>query len=160
MAVHVGPSAHGVLLSEEGLVLKHPVPVSPSLWSCFSPHKAESILFSSMFQVQTRFPPSPFAPSVFSKDVARQSHTDVDCLRFSSPQSLSRVQLFVIPRTAACHASLSITNSWSLLKLMSIMLVIPSNHLILCRPLLLPPSVIPSIRVFSNESVLHIKWPK
>ena len=62
--------------------------------------------------------------------------------------------------TAACQASLSITNSQSLLKLMSIESVMPSNYLILCRPLLLPPSIIPSIRVFSNESVLHIRWPK
>ena len=64
------------------------------------------------------------------------------------------------PWTAACQASLSITNSWSLLKLKSIELVMPSNHLILCRPLLLLPSIFPSIRVFSNELVLHIRWPK
>ena len=64
------------------------------------------------------------------------------------------------PWTAARQASLSITNSWSLLKLMSIELVMPSNHLILCCPLLLLPSIFPSIRVFSNESVLHIRWPK
>ena len=64
------------------------------------------------------------------------------------------------PRTAACQTSLSITNSWSLLKLMSIMLVMPSSHLILCHPLLLLPSIFPSIRVFSNESVLQIRWPK
>ena len=64
------------------------------------------------------------------------------------------------PWTAARQASLSIINSWSLLKLMSIELVMPSNHLILCCPLLLPPSIFPSIRVFSNESVLHIRWPK
>ena len=64
------------------------------------------------------------------------------------------------PWAAACQASLSITNSWSLLKLMSIELVMPSNHLILCRPLLLPPSIIHSIRVFPNESVLRIRWPK
>ena len=72
----------------------------------------------------------------------------------------SRVQLFVTPWTAAHQASLSTTNSWSLLKYMSIELVMPSNHLILCRPLFLPPSIFPSIRVFSNESVLHIRWPK
>ena len=64
------------------------------------------------------------------------------------------------PWTAAHQASLSITNSWSLLKLLSIELVMPSSHLILCHPLLLPPSIFPSIRVFSNESVLHIRWPK
>ena len=80
--------------------------------------------------------------------------------QFSSVQLLSCVQLFVTPWTAACQASLSVTNSWSLLKLMSIKLVMPSNHLILCCPLLLPPSVFPSIRIFSNESVLHIRWPK
>ena len=80
---------------------------------------------------------------------------------FSSVQSLSRVRLFVTPWTAACQASLSITNSQSLLKLMSIESVMPSNHLIFCHPLLLPPSIFPSIRVFSNESVLlHIRWPK
>ena len=80
--------------------------------------------------------------------------------QFSSVQSLSCVQHFVTPRTAACQASLSITNSRSLLKLMSITSVMPSNHLILCFPLLLPPSIFPSIRIFSNESVLHIRWPK
>ena len=80
-------------------------------------------------------------------------------IQFSSVQSLSRVQLFATPWTAARQASLSITNSQSLLKLMSIELVMPSNHLILCRPLLLSPSIFPSIRVFSNESTLHIRWP-
>ena len=75
-------------------------------------------------------------------------------------QSLSRVWLFATPWTAARQASLSITNSQSLRKLMSIELVMPSNHLILCRPLLLLPSIFPSIRVFSNKSVLRIKWPK
>ena len=79
---------------------------------------------------------------------------------FSSVQFLSRVQLFVTPWTAACQASLSITNSWSLLKLMSIELVMPSNHLILCCSLLLPTSIFPSIIVFSNESLLRIRWPK
>ena len=80
--------------------------------------------------------------------------------RFSSVQSLSCVRFFLIPWTAALHTSLSNTNSWSLLKLMSIELVMPSNHLTLCHPLLLPPSIFPSIRVFPNESVLHIRWPK
>ena len=78
----------------------------------------------------------------------------------TSVQSLSRVQLFATPWTAAHQASLSITNSWSLLKLMSIELVMPSNHLIFCHPLFLPPSIFPNIRVFSNESVLHIRRPK
>ena len=78
----------------------------------------------------------------------------------SSVQSLSHVQLFATPWTTAHQASLSVTNSWSLLKLMSIESVMVSNHLILYRPLLLPPSVFPSIRVCSNESALHIRWPK
>ena len=78
----------------------------------------------------------------------------------SSVQSLSRVQLFMTPWTSARQASLSITNSWSLPKLMSIESVMPSSHLILCRPLLLLPPIFPSIRVFSNESVLCIRWPK
>ena len=88
------------------------------------------------------------------------------CLvRFSSFQSLSRLthfslSLFATPWTAACQASLSITNSQSLLKLMSVESVMPSNHLILCHPLLLLPSIFPSIRVFSSESVLRIRWPK
>ena len=77
----------------------------------------------------------------------------------NSVQSLSCVRLFATPWTAAHQGSLSITNSWSLLKLMSIELVMPSNHLSLCRPLPLLPSIFPSIRIFSNESVLHIKWP-
>ena len=74
-------------------------------------------------------------------------------------QSLSCVQLFATPWTAACQASLSITNSWSFLRLVSIELVMPSNHLILCRFLLLLPSIFPSIRVFPNESVVYIRWP-
>ena len=81
-------------------------------------------------------------------------------IQFSSVQSLSHVQLFATPWTAVHQASLSITNSRSLLKLMSIELVTPSNHFILCRPLLLLSSVFPSIRVFSNELVFCIGWPK
>ena len=84
----------------------------------------------------------------------------VTAMPFSSVQSLSCVWLFATPWTAACHASLSITNPQSLLKLMSIESVMPSNHLILCHPLLLLPSIYPIIRVFSNESVLCIRWPK
>ena len=80
--------------------------------------------------------------------------------QFSSVQSLSRAWLFVTPWTAACQASLSFTNSQSLLKLMSIELVTPSNHLILCHPLLLLPPITPSIKVFTNKSALCIRWPK
>ena len=94
-------------------------------------------------------------------------HRNLECyvhelrkIQFSSVQSLSRVQLFVTPWTAACQASLSITNSWSLFKLMSIESVMPSNHLMLCYPLLLLPSIFPSHRVFSKELVLRIRWPK
>ena len=81
-------------------------------------------------------------------------------IQFNSVQSLSRVRLFVTPWTAAHQASLSITNSWSLPKPMSIESVMPSKHLIFCCPLLLLPSIFPSIRVFSNESGLSIRWPK
>ena len=82
------------------------------------------------------------------------------CIYINSVQSLSRGRLFATAWTAARQASLSITTSWSLLKLMSIKTVMPSNHLILCHPLLLPLSVFPSIRVFSSESILRIRWPK
>ena len=84
----------------------------------------------------------------------------INISQLSSVQSLSLVRLFVTIWTAACQASLSITNSQILLKLMCTELVMPSNHLILCRPLFLPPSIFPSIRVLSNKSVLHIRWPK
>ena len=79
---------------------------------------------------------------------------------FNSAQSLSHVQLFATPWTTACQAFLSITNSWSLPKPMSVESVMPSNHFILCRPLLLLPLIFPSIRVFSNESALCVRWPK
>ena len=85
------------------------------------------------------------------------SWSGLDLYPWSAP---SPVWLFATPWSAAHQALLSITNSWSLFKLKSDESVMPSNHLILCRPLLLPPSIFPSIRVFSNESVLHIRWPK
>ena len=84
----------------------------------------------------------------------------VNTYAISSSQLLSHIQLFATPWTAARRASLSINNSWSLFKLMSVESVMPSNHLILCHPLLLLPSIFPSIRVFSNKSALHIRWPK
>ena len=93
-------------------------------------------------------------------DLCRQNETVIQIWWFSSVQSLSHVQFFAAPWTAARQASLSITNSQSLLKLMSIESVMPSNHLILCHPLLLLPSIFPSIRVFSNEPVLPIRWPR
>ena len=91
-------------------------------------------------------------------DMTKRLSLSVFLFQFSSVQSLSYVRLFETPWTAACQASLSITRSQSLLKLMSIELGMPSNHLILCCLLL--PSIFPSIRVFSNESVLYIRWPK
>ena len=98
---------------------------------------------------------------VFITQIVLESlYPDLQFLHISSVQLLSRVQLFATPWTVAHQASLSTTNSRNLLKLTSIESMMPSNHLILCRPLLLLPSVIPSIRVFSNESVLHIRWPK
>ena len=90
----------------------------------------------------------------------RKRKTNTVSVQFSSVQLLSHVQLFATPWTAACQASLSIANSQNLLKLMSIESVMPFNHLILCHPLLLLPSIFPSIRVFSDESALCIRWPK
>ena len=105
----------------------------------------------------SRLVPPPHLPcSLHPQGKCRKARS----FQFYSVQSLSHVQLFGIPWTAARQASLSITNSRSLLKLMSIELVMPSSHLILCRPLFFSPSIFPSIRVFSNESVLCIRWPK
>ena len=110
------------------------------------------------------------APFIFEKSILPPLNcvgTIVKCpltlnmrVCFNSVQLLSRVRLFLTPQTAARQPSLSITNSRSLFKPMSIESVVPSNHLILYRPLLLPPSLFPSIRVFSNDSVLCIRWPK
>ena len=104
-----------------------------------------------------------FIPIFFQHDVNIERNMLISAtlvVQFSSVQSLSPVQLFATSWTTAHQVSLSITDSRSLPKLMSIELVIPSNHLIVCHPLLLPPSIFPSIRVFSNESVLRIRWPK
>ena len=105
------------------------------------------------------FTPPAVQPCVW-KCAPYRNKTAPPLSAISSVQLLSRVRLFATPWTAACQASLSITNSWCLLKFMSIEPVMSSNHLILSRPLLLPPSIFPSITVFSNESVLEIKWPK
>ena len=107
-----------------------------------------------MYNVQQLYiVPSTSSHSFFSSVRFFLSH-------YSSSVQFSHVQLFATPWTATCQASLCIPNSQSLLKLMSIESVMPSNHLILCHPLLLPPSIILSFRVFSNESVLCIRWPK
>ena len=90
----------------------------------------------------------------------RKKFISVHIFQLSSVQSLSRVHLFETPWTVAHQVSLSITNSQTLLKLMSLKSVMPSNYFILCRPFFLLPSIFPSVRVFSNESVLHIRWPK
>ena len=104
---------------------------------------------------------SPSLLSMFSNQVfPLYNGSLLSLLQFSSVQSLSHVWLFAIPWTAAHQASLSITISWSPPKPMSIQSVVPSNHLILCRPLLLLPSIFPSIKVFSNESALCIRWSK
>ena len=105
----------------------------------------------------SRGPPHQAPPCLLGSEQGCKLTTRKSLIQLSL--SLSRVQLFATPRTAAHQASLSITNSQSLLKLLSIESVMPSNHLILCRPLLLP-SIFPSIRVFFNESALHIWWPK
>ena len=97
---------------------------------------------------------------IYATESAFLKKTFLSIVQFSSFQSLSRVWLFATPWTAAFQASLPITSSQSLLKPMLIESVMPSNHLILCHPLLLLPSIFPSIRVFSNESVLCIRWPK
>ena len=100
-----------------------------------------------------------FTPNI-SFNFSQMNSVSIFLFMISSVQSLSHVRLFVTPWTAALQASLSITNSQSLPRLMSIESVMPSNHLILCRPLLLLPSIFPNIRGFSNESALHIRWPK
>ena len=100
------------------------------------------------------------SPCLKSLRHTANSHWYLFCIQFSSVQLFSRVWLFVTPWITACQASLSITNSRSLLKPMSIESVMPSNHLILCHPLLLLPPIYPSIRVFSNESTLRMRWPK
>ena len=97
---------------------------------------------------------------IFIKNWEKKINMNIGSIQFSSVQSLSRVWLFATPWTVACQASLSITNSRSLLKPMSIDSVMPSNHLILCHPLLLLLSVFPSVRVFSSQSALHIRWTK
>ena len=107
--------------------------------------------------VTTKCDPGQLPNADFS---LRHLHSNTTSVQFSSIQSLSHVHLFTTPWTAARQDSLSIANSRSLLKLMSIEWVMPSNHLILCHPSLLLPSIFPRIRVFSNESALHIRWPK
>ena len=111
-----------------------------------------------MFSLLCTHPPK--AVTLCSNRATSIAHLSSGCSKLSSIQSLGHVWLFATPWTAAHQASLSITNSWSLLKLMSIELVMPSNYLTLCCPLLLLPLIFPRIRVFSSESVLCMRWPK
>ena len=123
------------------------------------------LIHTTMYETENQSDPavqhrelySVLCSDLYRKRALKRVHI---CVQVSSVQSLSRVRLFVTLWTAAHQDSPSITNSWSLLKLMSIKSVMPPNHLILCRPLLLPPSIFPSIRVISNDSVLHIRWPQ
>ena len=159
MAVHVGPSAHDVLFSEEGLVLKHPVPVSPSLWSYFSPTRQNQFSFSLCFKCKLDSLLPHLPPLCFLKKWAA-SHTQMlivwgsvhfshsvmsdslcpcglQCARLPCPSPTPRAYSNSCPLSWWCHSTISS-----------------------CHPLLFPPSVIPSIRIFSNESVIHIRWPK
>ena len=150
-----------------------PPTCSYDICSSVTPKWRSSICIKIMwgfFTISALLNPSNFRPhwsiidlclNVFSADMLRISfELNLKDPQFSSVQYLSRVQLFVTPQAAARQASLSLTNSQSLLKLTSIESVMPSNHLILCRPLLLPPSIFPSLRVFSSESFLHINCPE
>ena len=119
-------------------------------------HVRESSLFNLVYLFKCSSRLETASPTIMFNQMSGHPMTN----QFSSVQSLSLVQIFATPWTVACQASLSITNFQSLLKLISIESVIPSNHLILCLPLLLPTSIFPRIMVFSNESVLRIRWPK
>ena len=127
--------------------------VSYIMWDLFS---------CGMWDLVPRWGIKSLPPALGAQSLSHWTTREVQTfiLLFSAVQSLSRVQLFLTPWTTARQASLSITNAQSLLKLMSIESVMPSNHLILCRPLLLPPAIFPSIRVSSNESVLCIRCPE
>ena len=147
--------------------------ISEKRQRCDSPEDTQLVNVGlTLRTLESQWPPHPSVcckPESSFECNCIQWYLNVYCLtflvicggyQFSSVQSLSRVRLFVAPWTAARQASPSITNSQSLLKPMSIESVMPSSHLILCHPLLLPPSIFPSIRVFPNESVLHIRQPK
>ena len=135
------------------IYIKSVFPLIPS--SCYSVIKSCPTLCDPMDCSTPGFPVLQHLLEFAQTHVHR-----VSSAQLSSVQSVSHVQLFATPGNAACQASLSITNSRSLPKPMSIESMMPSNHLILCHPLLLLPSIFPSIRVFSSESALHIRWPK
>ena len=138
--------------------------VMPETLSMNSPGQNTGVgslsLLQGIFLTQVSNPGLPHCRRILYQLSHKGSPRILERVQFSSVQSLSCVRLFATPWIAACQASLSITNSRSLLKLMSIELMMPSSHLILCRPLLLLPPIPPNIRVFSNESTLHMRWPK
>ena len=135
---------------------KTPMP----MWSVYLIHWNNWILLACFYVHQFHPVQLDLVSSLVSKWSVEESHLLFKNVQFMSVQLFSHVRLFATPWTAARQASLSIINSWSLLKVMSIKSVMPSNNLILCHPLLLLSSIFPSIRVFSNGSVLHIRWPK
>ena len=149
-----------LVMPSNHLIFCHPLFLLPSIFPSIRVFCNESVLcirwpkyWSFSFSIS---PSNEYSGLIFF----RMDWLDLFEIQFHSVQSLSHVWLFVTPWTVVHQASLSITNSWSLLKLMSIESMMPSNHLIQCLPLLLPPSIFPSIRVFSSESVLCISWPK
>ena len=130
------------------------------MWSVYLIHWNNWILLACFYVHQFHPVQLDLVSSLVSKWSVEESHLLFKNVQFMSVQLFSHVRLFATPWTAARQASLSIINSWSLLKLMSIKSVMLSNHLILYYPLLLLPLIFPSIRVFSNESALHVRWPK
>ena len=149
-----------LVMPSNHLIFCHPLFLLPSIFPSIRVFCNESVLcirwpkyWSFSFSIS---PSNEYSGLIFF----RMDWLDLFEIQFHSVQSLSHVWLFVTTWTVVHQASLSITNSWSLLKLMSIESMMPSNHLIQCLPLLLPPSIFPSIRVFSSESVLCISWPK
>ena len=136
---------------------------SATLWTVVRQAPLSMGFYRQKYWSRLPYPPLEDLPDPGIKPASLtspRSLTLYHLFQFNSVQSVSHVRLFATPRTAACQAYLSITNSRSLPKLMSIESVMLSNHLILCHPLLLLPSIFPSIRVFSNESALRIRWPK
>ena len=140
--------------------LPHGCPALPCLGACSQDLSLGSVRGPQNYQCIQWGTRGYYRPLHFPKKETETHQVWVSHIYTCSVQSLSRVQLFATPWTTARQASLSITNSWSPPKPVSIELVMPSNHLILCCLLLLPPSIFPSIRVFSNESALRIRWPK
>ena len=144
--------------STPGLPVLHQLPESLKLMSIESVMPSNHLILCCPLLL---LPPIPSSLDLYNSEyIGLNMIWSSVTIQFSSVQLLSHFQLFVTPWTAVRQASLSITNSWGPLKPMSIVLVMPSNHLILYHPVLLLPSIFPSIMVFSNESALHMRWPK